>query len=154
MLSVTKIILIINIFIAFTIPVSANLTEFLTTDTTDQNEYLPYYTCGHFARELTHNAHKINKTMGSAILGDSPVFRGYNNHIVNYVFINGTLLFIEPQTDNIFKLKDIPYKYIKLYPDGTQVPSQWIYNMQHSKVENGTIYEPYNIHNIYENWKF
>lgn len=149
---IVKMILIMGMLMALIMPVSANLTEFLAADTTDQNEYSQYYTCGHFARELSHNAHKINKTMGGAILGNFRGFRGYGNHIVNYVFINGTIVFIEPQTDDLFKLDDAPYKYVKLYPDGTQVPSRWKYNMQHSKVENETVYEPYNTYNIYGDW--
>ena len=151
-ITIVRIVLLVGMCMVFTVPVSANLTEFLAEDTTDQNEYLPYYTCGHFARELSHNAHKINKTMGGAIFGNFRGLRGHNNHIVNYVFINGTIIFIEPQTDGLFKLEDALYKYVKLYPDGTQVPSKWKYNMQHSKVENETAYEPYNTYNIYGDW--
>lgn len=163
-----KILLIICIFTLCIFPVSAevecniplSLIEFLTNDTTDQNEFRPYYTCGHFSRDLARNAHSHNKTMGSAILSDNREFNAYDNHIINYVYVrgngtfpvNGTIIFIEPRTDRLFKFKDIPYKYIKLYPDGTQVPSRWKYSMRPTAVMNGTLCEPHNLYDVYGAW--
>ena len=107
--------------------------SFLAEDQTDTHEYLAWYTCGHFSRDMARNASDVNLTIGSAICGNHPMFRGYQNHIINYVDINGTMYFIEPQTDNIMELDIVfmEYKYIRLYPDGTQVPSNWRYNIVH-----------------------
>lgn len=102
-----------------------NITAFLTNDTTDNHECLPWYTCGHFARSLARNASEQNITMGSAIVGNHPTLRGHGNHIINYVYVNDELLFIEPQTDTLMYLSDVlfEWEYIRLYPDGTQVPT-------------------------------
>ena len=107
------------------------LQDFLKVDKTDEHEYLPWYTCGHFTRDLVRNASKHNISLGGAICGNHPVFRGYDNHIINYIEINDTLYFIEPQTDNIMQLDEIfmHYQYVRLYSDGTQVPTNWRYNL-------------------------
>ena len=106
--------------------------NFLEMDTTDENEHLPWYTCGHFTRSLAHNASEYNISMGAAILSDHPVFGGkWNSHIINYIDINGTVYFIEPQHDYIMKLDEVfmTYRFIRLYPGGTQVPSNWDCNL-------------------------
>lgn len=112
-------------------PVSANLGAFLEEDATDQHEYLPWYTCGHFARDLARNASEHNISIGSVILGDSPVFRGYQNHIVNYVDINGSRYLIEPQTDEIYPMNQTMFRYLRFYPDGIQVPTHWRGKLAH-----------------------
>lgn len=89
-------ILLMIIFTVVTYDVNAetNMTElqtFLENDTTDEHEYLPWYSCGHFSRDLARNASEYNLTIGSVILGNHPVFRGYNNHIMNYVIDNDTI---------------------------------------------------------------
>ena len=106
-----------------------DIEQFLVNDTTDQHKYLPWYTCGHYARDLSRNASEHNLTIGSVILGNHPVFRGYNNHAVNYVIENNTIWIIEPQTDQILQLNDTMYGYYRLYPDGSQIPSYWKYNL-------------------------
>ena len=111
---------------------SANINEiqeFLENDTTDNNKYLSWYTCGHFSRELSYNASLQNITVGSVILGYHPTFRGYQNHIMNYIIINDTVVLIEPQTDQITCLNQTMYSYYRLYPDGTQVPTNWRHNL-------------------------
>lgn len=108
------------------------LEEFLVNDTTDEHKYLPWYTCGHFARDLARNASDHNISIGSAIVSSHPVFRGkWNSHIINYVYIDDELVFIDAQYDVILCLDDIFFKweYIRLYPDGTQVPSNWDNNI-------------------------
>ncbi|MCK5138230.1 MAG: hypothetical protein KAQ85_00170 [Thermodesulfovibrionia bacterium] len=108
------------------------LIEFLETDITNEHEYLPWYTCGHFTRSLAHNASEHNISMGAAILSNHPVFRGkWNSHIINYIDINGTMYFIEPRHDYIMKLDEVfmTYRFIRLYLDGTQVPSNWDCNL-------------------------
>ena len=107
------------------------LQDFLGVDATDQNEWTLCHSCGHFTRELAHNSSEYNITLGAAILGNHPVFRGYQSHIVNYIKIDGILYFVEPQTDNIMLLEEVfmLYQYIRLYPDGTQVPSNWKHNL-------------------------
>lgn len=111
-----------------------DIEQFLINDTTDQHEYLPWYTCGHYARDLSRNASEHNLTIGSMILGDHPVFRGYQNHIMNYVVENSTIWVVEPQTDQIMTLQDTQYRYYRLYPNGYQVPSNWKYNLAHTGV--------------------
>lgn len=103
---------------------------FLANDTTDTHEWLPYYSCGHFARDLSRNATQHNITIGSVILSKSSVLNGkYRSHCVNYFTDNGTTYFIEPQTDEIYLLNQSIYPYYRLYYNGDQVPSYWDGNM-------------------------
>ena len=108
--------------------------EFLIHDLTDTHEYLPYYTCGHYARDLARNASEYNITLGGVILGFHPVFRGYQNHIMNYYIDNETIMLIEPQTDQIMHLNNTIFNYYRLYPDGTQVPSNWKCNLAYTGI--------------------
>lgn len=105
------------------------LQEFLAADQTDQHEYLPWYTCGHFSRALVKNASEHNIKIGSIICGDHPVLRGHQNHIMNYYVQNDCIWIIEPQTDQIMRLNDTMYGYYRLYPDGSQVPTYWKHNL-------------------------
>ncbi len=128
------VILIMGTMLIYSVRAETNITElqdFLEVDTTDEHEYLPWYSCGHFTRDLAHNATEYNISLGGAICGNHPVFRGHQNHIINYIKINDTLYFIEPQTDQIMQLDEIfmQYRYVRLCPDGTQVPSNWAYNL-------------------------
>ena len=102
-------------------------------DTTDTHEYLPYYTCGHFARELSLNASRENITIGTVILGNHPTLRGYQNHIMNYYLSNGTIMLIEPQTDQIMHLEDTMFSYYRLYPNGN-APSNWRGNLMTEEI--------------------
>jgi len=113
---------------------------FLKNDTTDNNTYLPWYTCGHYARDLARNASDHNLSIGSVILGNHPVFRGPDNHLVNYVMVNETIVIIDPRSDNLFAMNPSmtfdgrSYKYYRLYPDGTQIPTYWVHNLAHTGV--------------------
>lgn len=111
-----------------------DIEQFLVNDTTDQHEYLPWYTCGHYARDLSINASKHNLTLGSMILGTHPRFRGYNNHLMNYIIENGTIWAIEPQTDQILQLNNTMYGYYRLYSDGSQIPTYWKSNLAYTGV--------------------
>lgn len=102
---------------------------FLINDTTDTHEYLPWYTCGHFSRELVYNASLNNITLGSVIVGHHPTLRGFDNHIMNYFTHNDTIYVIEPQNDNIEKIDETMFGYYRLYPDGSQVPTFWNCNL-------------------------
>ena len=130
-----RVLIILLLFLIVPVSADTNMSElqtFLEVDKTDEHEYLPWYSCGHFSRDLVHNASEYNITLGSAILSNHPVFRGkWNSHIINYIKINGTLYFIEPYTDEIMELDIIfmQWKYVRLYPDGTQVPSYWDCNL-------------------------
>lgn len=131
-----KILVIVLVLMVFSTASAENttisdLTQFLDDDQTDKNEYLPWYTCGHFTRDLAKNASEYNISLGGAICGNHPVFKWYENHIINYIKINDTLYFIEPQTDRIMILDEVfmHCNYIRLYPDGTQVPTHWNCNL-------------------------
>lgn len=108
------------------------LNTFLAEDQTNTHEFIQWYTSGHFARDLVRNASQYNLTLGSVILGRHPTFMGYQNHIMNYYVQNGSFILIEPQTDQIIKLNDSMYRYYRLYPDGTQVPTYWRYHLAHT----------------------
>lgn len=108
---------------------------FLMNDNTDTREWLPYYSCGHFSRDLSYNASIVNITLGSVILGNNPVLRGYNNHIMNYIVIENKTYLIEPQTDEILLLNQTMYSYYRLYPNGRQVPSNWACNLATKRVD-------------------
>ena len=108
----------------------SNLTEdelvaFLNADLTNEREYTSYFTCGHFARELARNATAYNITLGGAIVSPDNNFMDYDNHLMNYVYINGTLIFIEPQNDQYYPRDGLWYPYHKLYPNGKYTPSRW-----------------------------
>ena len=111
-----------------------DIESFLVNDTTDTHQYLPYYTCGHFSRELSYNASLHNISVGSVILGNNPVLRGKNNHIMNYIIIENKVYLIEPQSDEVFLLNQSEYLYYRLYPDGGQVPSNWAYNLATNRI--------------------
>ena len=111
-----------------------DIEAFLINDTTDTREWLPYYSCGHFSRDLSYNASIVNITLGGVILGNNPVLRGYNNHIMNYIVIENKIYLIEPQTDEILLLNQTMYSYYRLYPDGAQVPSNWAHNLAAKRV--------------------
>lgn len=102
---------------------------FLACDNTDTHEYLSYYTCGHFSRDLAYNASQYNISIGSIILGNRLMLKGYQNHIMNYFIEDGQIWVIEPQNDRICKIEDTEYCYYRLYSDGTQVPSYWKVNL-------------------------
>ena len=61
-----------------------NISSFLSSDSTNDHLYLPFYTCGHYSRDLARNASNQNVSLGSIILGNHPRFAGYGNHIMNY----------------------------------------------------------------------
>ena len=132
------------IILLFLIPTAgADIGMFLMLDNTDEHEYLPYYTCGHFSRDLARNASEHNITMGSVILSNHPRFRGKgNSHIVNYIMMNNTIMLINPQTDEMYEMnpgmlyRGKILKYYRLYPDGTQVPSNWGCNLASVPIPN------------------
>jgi len=118
-----------------------DIISFLEDDQTDTHEYLPWYSCGHYSRDLARNASEYNLSIGSVILSNHPVFRGkWNSHIVNYVMINDNIVIIDPQTDSLFAMNPGMmfdgkfFKYYRLYPDGAQVPSHWSVNLAHTGV--------------------
>jgi len=109
--------------------------SFLVEDQTDIHEYLPWYTCGHYSRDLVRNASEYNLSIGSVKLSNHPVFGGqYQSHDMNYISINDSIWIIEPQTDEIMRLNNTMFTYYRLYPDGTQIPSYWNVNLAHTGV--------------------
>ena len=120
---------------------SCDINSFLEEDKTNEHEYLPWYTCGHYARDLARNASEYNLSIGSVILSNHPVFRGkWNSHIVNYIMVNNTIVIICPETDQVLAFNSglvfdgKSYKYYRLYPDGTQVPTYWKNNLAHTGI--------------------
>lgn len=113
-----------------------NIRAFLEEDTTDQNKWTPWYTSGHFARDLSRNASLHNIMIGSVILSDNQRFRGYDNYIVNYIILKDVLIgddpdllvIINPNNDYLGLIEETGLKYFRLYPNGTQVPSYWSAN--------------------------
>lgn len=129
-------ILLVILMIVLINPASGDLDQFLEEDKTNEHKFLPWYTCGHFTRDLARNASEHNLTIGSVILSSHPVFRGKcNSHIANYIKINDTIMIIDSQTDEVCEMNSrMLYhgkilKYYRLYPDGTQVPSNWGCNL-------------------------
>lgn len=131
------------------IPASAEtsfkeLNSFIQNDTTDLNNYTQWYTCGHFARELAWNAEYNNIPLGSAMVGNDRYFGGHGNHVLSYIIINDTYTFIDPQSDTYLSMTAVlfDYKYIRLYPDGTQVPSYWDTTIRPHIIRNDTNLKP------------
>ena len=132
MIKILVIVLVLMVFSTASADTTmSELNTFLENDKTDENERLLWYSCGHFTRDLAKNASEHNISLGGAICGNHPVFKWYENHIINYIKINDTLYFIEPQTDRIMILDEVfmHCNYIRLYPDGTQVPTHWNCNL-------------------------
>lgn len=130
-------IILLAVFVSI-VPASANLNDvfdFLDNDTTDQHEHLPWYSCGHFARDLARNVSEHNLSIGGVILSNHPTFSGkWNSHIINYVEVNDTIYFIDPQTDwvmNFDELQYLGYRYGRYYVNGDMVPSNWGCNLAH-----------------------
>ena len=132
-----KLVLIILLSLGTMICVTGEVTVdelqmFLDNDNTGESEYVLWYNCGHAARDLARNASEHNLTIGSAIVSNHPVFSGkWNSHIINYIYIDGEILFIDTHHNSISSLEGIffDWEYIRLYPDGTQVPSNWVNNL-------------------------
>lgn len=130
-----KLLTCLIIILTLTLPASAEnvslfeLLDFLEEDKTDENERLPWYTCGHYARDVAKNSGELN--IGCAILSNHPTFRRYDNHLVNYVYIDNNLVFLDAETDFLYYAEMSDYRYVRLYEDGTMVPSYWRYNMAH-----------------------
>ena len=130
-------IIIVLILLGSIVPASGdtNITdveEFLINDDTNLREKEIWYSCGHLARDLARNGSEYNITFGGALLSNNPVFKGkWNSHTINYIEINDTLFFIEPEYDSIISLEEVYmyFKYIRLYPDGVQTPSNWGCNL-------------------------
>jgi len=100
------------------------LDAFLDLDKTDKHEYIKgIYDCGYFARDLARNATAYNITLGGIIVSPDQSFMDRNNHVMNYVYVNGSMIYIEPQTDMTSEL--LTYDYYLLYPNGQYVPSRW-----------------------------
>ena len=87
-----------------------NLTAFLTSDTTDQRVYNPgplnRYDCGYFSSDLAANASKFNISLGTIIL--EPDYGDY--HVMNYVYINDSLVIIEPQSDKLYSPFEVGHR--------------------------------------------
>ena len=128
-------IMMMSILMLITIPLSTavginEIEDFLINDPTDRNEYTQLYTCGHFSRDLSYNASLLNLTIGAIAITENnfPLIKGYCNHLINYFEVDGTLYFIEPQSDQIMTAEDVwnkGYNHGKLYPDGTQAPTNF-----------------------------
>jgi len=100
--------------------VVSNITEgeliaFLNADLTNEREYTNSFYCGHFAKELARNASKYNITLGAVFVSHDNNFIDYDNHLMNYIYVNEELIFIEPQTDYFYLKEELPYPYHKLY---------------------------------------
>ena len=107
-------------------PVETEFLDFLKNDKVDSQTYYPGYNCGDFAIELSENYYKeFNKPLGGILLSNNRYFSGYNNHAMNYLIVEGTIVLIEPQTDRLKTLGQVDYEYYILYPDGRNMPNEW-----------------------------
>jgi len=111
-----------------------SITEFLIEDQTDVKMHTNIYTCGHFVRDLARNASDINLTIGGLILGDHSRLYGFDNHAMNFIRVNGTIMVIEPQTDQIMSLEATGYEYYRIYENGEYTPSFWNYAGRVNKI--------------------
>ena len=107
---------------------------FLAADTTDTHDRTPWYTCGHFSRDLAYNASKHNITLGGIILTNDIFGRSKNNHLMVYFIENNTIYTIESETDQILPLTDSLYTRYRLYSDCSQMPSYWGNQKQRTEV--------------------
>lgn len=123
----------------------AAVIEFLFKDTISDKSYgMGPYQCTQFSRDLSAAAKKAGIAIGGIILGNSPNLETYSNHALNYIIIDNVFYIINPDSDFItpwdqYIHKD-RYKYYKLYPDGTQLPTTWkdkLYNVYPTSMLSG-----------------
>ena len=113
------------------------VTDFLSQDTTSDKSYgLGPYQCTQFSRDLSAGAKRSEIGIGGIILGNSPNLETYSNHALNYIIIDDIFYIINAESDFIIPWDDYihknRYKYYKLYPDGTLLPTRWtdkLYNV-------------------------
>lgn len=85
-----------------------DLNTFLETDKTDENIPEPgSYMCGHFSEDLVKNAAKQNLTLYFVHLSSHK----HKDHMVVTTKVNGTRIFIEPQTDQILSPDKLRLRY-------------------------------------------
>lgn len=100
--------------------------KFLKVNYTDRNKYINgIFTCGDFSRKLALDAYNADLPIGNIIVGIHPTFIGHDNHIMNYFEDKDEIVIIEPQTDKMYLLSQSMYKYYKLYPPYSVVPTYW-----------------------------
>lgn len=119
--------------------------EFLSRDKTSDKTYgMGPYQCTQFSRDLSSAANESGIPIGGIILGNSPNLETKSNHALNYIIIDKIFYIINPDSDFItpwdhYIHKD-RYKYFKLYPDGTLLPSIWydkLYNVYPTSMLSG-----------------
>lgn len=102
---------------------SDELKMFLFWDDTDMNEYTQSYDCDYFVRDAARSALKFNITLGGVILSNDYEFKG-ETHAMNYIYVDGEMVVIEPQTDEFYPMHEIvEYRYVKFFPLGVLTPS-------------------------------
>ena len=119
--------------------------EFLNNDTVSDKSYgMGSYQCTQFSRDLSAAAKKAGIEIGGIILGNSPNLETLSNHALNYIIIDNIFYIINPESDFITPwdnyLHKNTYKYYKLYPDGTLLPTRWnnkLYNVMPTSMLSG-----------------
>lgn len=70
------------------------------------------FTCYDSSRMLQSNAKRENITMGVMYIRDTINFcENTSLHVINYVYIDGELYGVEPQTDEIIKISSLKLRY-------------------------------------------
>lgn len=99
---------------------------FLLNDSTDERYYIDgEYTCGYFSRDLVTNASEHGIKIGTVLLGPNKDLSGVKNHAMNYCLVNGEVVIIEPQSDELMTVDETGYDYYLLFPVGMMVESNW-----------------------------
>ena len=104
-----------------TVPTLDELTQWLTTDKTDEINYSePDFICGDFATMLSQHAKMNNWDMGVvAVFGRTSDHEDFA-HAINAIICNEGLVYVEPQTDEIWSLRnyrEIPEGSWSYFPD-------------------------------------
>lgn len=88
------------------------LKQFLKNDSTESHEYIFIkYMCGDFSKDLVFNCSKQNKFMGFVLTSPDKHFISLDNHILCYTYLNNEKIYIEPQTDSIYRYDTLTQKY-------------------------------------------
>ena len=101
-------------------------------DTTKKQEYTVSYYCWHFTQDYAKNASLAGWDVGVLGLGQNQGMTGYQNHVMNYIIIDGNLVIIEPQTGHMWTTgmlrgDSTGWYYYKMYQNYTDVPNRYNY---------------------------
>ena len=87
------------------------LHHFLRNDTTNMHEWEQNFNCCEFSEQLENNLTEHGFVCGIADLIYKHEVDGFRGHQICYVVIDGSVYFVEPQSDEIFEIEEMYLYY-------------------------------------------